>query len=404
MRNKKMIRGVFDTRRVISTPPNVDVPERISGTYTLDYNILFIHDIILKKLNNEKVKDLPILKKKKEELSKKIENPQTFLEREISLKELRIIESKIREILSGDNVVYYLQESESIISEYSLYKSKVRTVIFGDDSSYTLDDDIRRRLALIESYFDIAKKYIPIDVLRLDDSPFDSCITCHHSMEKIAMNLDGMKICPNCYTEHTVIMTGKMNKDMGSINLSIDDESIDNFLKAFMRYQGLQIYRPSDILYKELDHYFVSHGGLPGSEIKKLPLNSRGRRGETTHEMLWEALEKIGRSGEYENANLIAREYWGWKLFDVMMYKDKIIIHYIKTQRVFYRIPLEIRERTSSLGTQLRLWRHLQLIGHECYIDEFKIAKNSDSFRNQNRLWKMMCDDADDPEIYYIPD
>ena len=119
--------------------------------------------------------------------------------------------------------------------------------------------------------------------------------------------------------------------------------------------------------------------------------------------MLWTAISEIGHSAYYEDANLIGHLYWGWTLPNVMHHKETIISHYNKTQKVFYQIPPEERCRNSSLGTQYRLWRHLQLVGHECYMDEFKIAGNSESIRNHNRLWKLMCEGCNDPTINYNP-
>jgi hypothetical protein len=196
----------------------------------------------------------------------------------------------------------------------------------------------------------------------------------------------------------------KLAKDGSRINPnnSVDDDSIDNFLKAFTRYQGLQSDCPNEKLYEELDEYFRRQNLPLGHEIRQLPLNERGRRGNTNHLMLWTALSAIERSAYYEDSNLIGHIYWGWTLPDVNQYRERIITHYNKTQKVFYEIPPEQRGRSSSLGTQYRLWRHLQLVGHDCRMDEFRIATNEDSLRTHDYLWRLMCEGADDPDIYYI--
>jgi hypothetical protein len=197
----------------------------------------------------------------------------------------------------------------------------------------------------------------------------------------------------------------KLSKDNSNSSGSnnVVDESIDNFIRAFIRYQGLQ---PRDHitqeLFDQLDQYFIQNGRPIGENIRKLPLNKRGKRGDTNHKMLWTALSHINRSELYEDTNLIGHLYWGWTLNNIMHHKETIIAHYIKTQKVFYQIPQEERGRTSSLGTQFRLWRHLQLVGHECYQDEFKIAENAESMRTHNRLWALMCEGSNDPSIYYI--
>ena len=64
---------------------------------------------------------------------------------------------------------------------------------------------------------------------------------------------------------------------------------------------------------------------------------------------------------------------------------------------------LQNKERDSSLGVQFRLYKHLQLCGYPVYPEEFKLAENTDSIHNHNKLWKLMVEGANDPEIYYIP-
>jgi hypothetical protein len=232
----------------------------------------------------------------------------------------------------------------------------------------------------------------------------DICLGCNLSLTKFGINENGIQRCLNCQTEYTVMILSKLSKDGGCVsNGNTDDESIDNFIRAFIRYQGLQPQEHiPDELFEELDAYFHQNDRKLGEEIKLLPLNKRGRRGDTDHKMLWNALSYIHRSEFYEDTNLIGHLYWGWTLHNLMHFKEKIISDYMKTQKVFYQIPPDERCRTSSLGTQFRLWRHLQLIGHECYPEEFKIAENAESMRTHNKLWQLMCEGAGDPNIHYI--
>jgi hypothetical protein len=256
---------------------------------------------------------------------------------------------------------------------------------------------------LIDTYLDIASDYIQIDIIRINNRPADICTGCGISLSQVATSEEGTVRCPDpeCQTEHSVIILTKLAKDGSRINTnaSTDDESIDNFLRAFIRFQGLQSDHPDESLYDELDEHFARHDRPSGDEIKQLPLNERGRRGDTNHKMLLDALSSIKRSEYYEDANLIGHIYWGWTLPEAMHFRERMIDKYNKTQKVFYQIPPEERGRNSSLGTQYRLWRHLQLEGYECYMDEFKIAENAESLRLHNNLWKTMCEQSNDPEI-----
>lgn len=406
---------IIDTRKVTSLSKNSgddtfleEVPNKIMGTYTEDYNILHVDEIIHKKLTQEKYTHLTYLKSKYKSLENESSLPQTYLMREKTFRSMMQIQEEIEEIETGTKIRTYISRVADILSEYKKYNGKVKTISFGiEEEKYKdIDDDLRYRIYLIDSYLDIASKYIHVDVIRINNRPSDICIGCGASLIKVAINEGGTIRCPNedCQIEHHSVILSKLSKDGPRLNInsSSEDESIDNFMKAFVRYQGLQPDRPDESLYEELDAYFSRNGRPSSKEIRNLPLNSRGERGDTNHAMLWDALSKIGRPQYYEDVNLIGNIYWEWTLPDVMHLKERIIDKYNKTQRVYYRIPVKERCRNSSLGTQLRLWLHLQLEGHECYMDQFKIAENLESLRNQKALWKLMCEGANDPDIYYI--
>jgi len=407
---------LFDNRNYISKDNNFytkfiteEIPNKISGTYIQDYNILYINDIIIKKLNYEKYTILDNLKRRYNELEIFLSKPQTFLINKLYVNEFENIKSKIRAIESGENIKEYKKRVDNIINNYKKLKNPIKTYVFDMDNVKPKDDlSIKHyeHINNIEKFFVIAKDYIDININRIIEKNENICKKCGEGLNNIEYSEDGTIICPNneCLTEYKSISFEKMAKDNLRINITIlsEDESIDNFLKAFIRYQGLQHDIPPNSIYNELDEYFTSHDFPKGSEIKKLALNSRGRRGETNHKMLWDALSNINKSEYYEHSNFIGHNYWGWTLHNLLHIKQKLVDKYNKTQSVFYKIPLCDKERDSSLGTQYRLWRHLQLEGHECYMDEFKIAENIDSLRIHNKLWKLMCEGCNDPTIYYI--
>lgn len=408
---------IIDTRKYVpktlNNIPDVileDIPNNITGTYNEDYNIAYVDNIIRKKLQQEKFSYIEGLRLNLINLEKLSLQPQTYIMREKTLDSIKKIQDEIKDIESGEKLRVYDQKVKNILSEYNKFNGVVKTVVFNakEENNYKeLDHNIRYRIHLIDEYLDIATNYINIDIIRINNIPVDVCNGCGKSIAKVAPCEEGTIRCPNleCQTEHNVIIQTKMAKDGSRINSSgsTDDESIDNFLRAFIRYHGLQTDEPDESIYKELDEYFDVHDRPSGAEIRKLPLNERGRRGDTDHKMLWAALSHIGRSEYYEDTNLIGNRYWGWTIPNAMKYKEIIISHYNKTQKVFYQISPEERGRNSSLGTQYRLWRHLQLVGHECYMEEFKIAENPESLRTHNKLWRLMCEGSNDPDIVYIP-
>ena len=101
---------IFDNRDFISKDSNAinnfitdEIPNKITGTYIQDYNILYVNDIIVKKLQYEKYTLLDKIKQREKELELLLLQPQKFLFNKITEQELMSVKSKIKSIESGDN-------------------------------------------------------------------------------------------------------------------------------------------------------------------------------------------------------------------------------------------------------------------------------------------------------------
>jgi len=390
-----------------------DIPDKIEATYKDNYNILTIDDIIRKKLRQEKHTHLDDLKIKYKNLEYQTNRPQNYVARETTINKMMEIKTQIDKIEKGESLIEYETKVKELIAAYKKYNGLIKTISFEisnnddeiDNSSYD-SEKFEERNNIIEKYLEIASLYININIVKINNCKKEVCCGCGMSLSKISPNDDGFIRCPNqeCQTENIMTVHTKISKE-GIYNNGSAPESIDNFLKAFMHYQGLQNVKLNDNLFDKLDDHFRKIKRPTGDQIKKLPLNSRGMRGDTDHKMMWTALSIVGFPEYFKHTNYICNIYWGWELPNVMHLKELIVYHYNITQQIYNKIPVEERERDSSLGVPYRLWRHLQLAGHECYIDEFKIVVNRESLNCHDKLWKRMTDEANliDPSIYYIP-
>ena len=354
------------------------LPTKIIDSYTTDYNIVYVHNIVISTLSQEKA-SLPKLNNQLKKLKMTSETLQTYNAKKETLKEMEELIREIDMITKGLKLIEYKQAAEPLIKKYEQ------------------TDNTEERLKVIQHYLKLAKKYIVIQVVRIVDKT-TLCLNCQTVLEVV--NTEGAIRCTKCNNEYQNINTTKYtdNYNMQYINIDSDDE---NFTKALMRYQGLQN-NPPKILYSKLDVYFKERGFPNAETIRLLPHDERGKKGNTNKKMLCAALSSIGYSSYYEDVGLIGHVYWEWTLPDLTDCKDLILKHYAITQKSFYKIPVNVRQRISSLGTQYRLWRHLQLVGHECQMEDFKIAENSESLQNHHRLWRMMCELSGDPDIYYM--
>ena len=353
---------------------------KIKDQYVDDYDIVYVHNIVLTALNQEK-NNIVHLQDKLKILKSISETLQPYNAKKETLNKIQSITEEINDINNFVKTIEYKKLAEPLIDRYKLLKI-----------------NNEEKLIVIHQYLKLAKKYIVINVTRKVDYK-TVCQNCQANLEEF-VNIDGVIRCINCNNEYQIINATKYadNYNMQYINIENDDE---NFAKALMRYQGLQN-NPPKILFTKLDNYFSQRGFPSAESIRALPHDDRGKKGNTNKKMMCLALSNIGYSTYYEDVDLIGHIYWDWTLPDLTNVKDIILEHYAITQKSFYKIPSNVRQRISSLGTQYRLWRHLQLVGENVAMDDFKIAENNDSLQNHHRLWRLMCEISQNEEIYYI--
>lgn len=382
---------------------HIDVPEVINGVYQTDYNILYVDQVINQKLLQE-VKNLGKLKFQLSQLYNLLENAANIVAYHTANTEIKQLSQLISDIESGQRSKIYVERSKALIEWYRTHHKTVNLVNI-HQSKPVDDPHLTERLLTIEAYLDIASEYITIQVTRTYDSRTNHCHGCGMDLSKVTPNMEGEITCPkpNCRTVHNMETSLRMPEvgDHVANYSSGKDESIENFYKAAQRFQAEQTAHIPPAIYDKLEDYFVSKGCLPAAVVRTLPLNSRGWRGNTSVQMLRNALDAINESALGKHTILIGKNYWSWQPMKISEYMEQITSDYHTTQTVFHTIPAEIRERNSSLGTEYRLWRHLQLRGCQCYFDMFMIAGDESLIKHEN-IWKMMCDGANDPNIRFI--
>jgi hypothetical protein len=368
--------------------------KKILVTYSDNYNILELDKKIKEILKAER-EDKKYLEDELERRRNLDSSRLTYIENAFNKQRIDFLERKIAEIEEEKLLNEYLEMSQEIIKKYQELRNSSLTVKIGENVPIN-----EQRLAVIENYFEVAKKFVELELI--PNYKFFNERQCSYCGFKFNKQLNQELYCTNCMRQILKLEDKVLSKKEDLVD-SYDSESIENFLKAFIKFQGLQEDNINPQLYLELDNYFQKIGKAKGEDIRKLPLDEKGKRGNTNRNMLWKALSDLGRSEYYEDINLIGKNYWGWKLPNLMHLEARIIDKYIKTQKVFYSLPKELKERNSSLGTQYRLWRHLQLEGYNFPKEEFKLAENIESSKIHEKIWKLMCEGANDPEIYYIP-
>lgn len=383
-----------------------DLQDRFVGSYTDDFNILEVHECILKHFSLGKGRKLQQLERIVEVEKRKVKQPQTVIDRKRSQKLIEATEKEIEDIKTDAGLKRYLDEVELYISSYRQLGPIPKVVVFKNEAAKarteeTEDDKIsaRYRHMLISRYLEIARRYIQIDVIR-EVGTEKICEACGENLENATIDDAGTLYCP-CGVIRDTISRQPAYKDTVRISSSSRNnyEDKENFVKSFMRFQGKQSNRFGSGLFDTLDAYFKSYGLMTGEEVKKRPLDDRGRRVGTDKAMMYKALKETGNESLYEDINLLLHLYWGWTLPDISHLEEAILEDYEKSQRVYETIK---NERSSCLNTQYRLFKHLQLLGYPCKTDDFKIIGTRDILEYHEMIWEKICKELGWPFIKTI--
>lgn len=374
-----------------------NLSDSIEGIYSWDYNILDIHNLIVRRFQYKKDKNLSSLRQELSEEKNKIKNRQSMIERSRSRKKIKKLEEDIEDLDNDNKFRRYINKAKPLIDQYRKIGSLSKIVSF-DKSKEILEEVLETedqqlfRHRIISNYLDIAKKYIKIDVVRKINID-NICTGCKNKLdENIEIDNNGISVCKLCGTERIPITVSPFFKNTTRVNTSRNNyEDRDNFYKVIQRYQGKQINKPNSTVYDKLDEYFDSIDFPTSEEVKVLPFNGDGKKDKTSRQLMYEALRKTGNSNQYDHINLICHVFWGWKLPDISHIENQIMNDYDASQKIYDSLP---KDRKSSLNSQFRLYKHLRRLGYNCKETDFKIPTTQDIREFHELTWSKVCDIA----------
>lgn len=325
------------------------------------------------KFKFQKLKEtIPQLKSRKKRYQKELEGEKDVSKVLYLKKEIKKIGNTIKDYQQDISINKYIELTQSVLEQIELSHGVVSQ-------------------SLMDTYFSVAKKYINIDIIR-DVTEESSCVNCNEPIDENT-NIDNVVICPNCDAINTIMRLTRFIRDVEYGN-TVYDEDITNFIKVLEKFEGKNSTPIHEGLYDELDEYMKSVDIKPGSYYRGLPLNEEGKKEGTSKRLLWQALERLKYNQYYDEINRISHVYWGYALPDLSHYRDQLIEDYQNTQTVWKRIKKDY-DRSASLGTQYRLYKHLLAVGYpNCRREDFRIQEMIDSLRLHDHAWKRMCEET----------
>nr|QBK90471.1 MAG: late transcription factor 3-like protein [Pithovirus LCPAC103] len=374
--------------------------KQIVSTNNLEYdslencNIEEVHERVLQKIRT-KQRQIPDLLTTRQLLETNLNLAKSLVERKYQLSLIGDTDRRIENLRSSQEEEEYLKVVLPLLRAYQLEKRIPRVVSFKyHDGDKVESTTLSTKCIIINKILTIVERYIEVRI----NKPHifkETCHDCNQELEDVD-SVTGTRICSHCGYEYSTItrLSDGYKSDSGAVNTYSDStdkpyDDRDNFEKAIDRFQGKQPDKLPLDLENRLDGYFLSIRFPMGRIIiETRTLNARGRREGTNRQMLHDALKNLGLSEYYPDINLIGKKYWGWRLIELSPYKERLLADYDLSQPIFERIP---KERKSSLNTEYRLMKHLQLLNIPCCKEDFKMIKTRKIVIEYERIWRIIC-------------
>lgn len=250
-----------------------------------------------------------------------------------------------------------------------------------------LQDFIKDKV-LLGDYLDILKKYIIVEFVQINDNLGKICNNCSKSIENHIEKEEGTIICENCNCVNNFPTILPITKEFIP-NLIPDIINIHNVvISKFL----VSSYCVEDVVYEKLDDYFkINFNTLHREKISLLDNDKTGRKGNTTRNIMKEALKKVNCKDYLENINEILKVYWGWDIPDIDEDKLDKIREYDISLYNYWNNNKKKYKRNAFLSNQFRLYAELYTIDIKCHIDFFDLQENKDSLRLHREVWSDFC-------------
>jgi len=283
------------------------------------------------------------------------------------------LEEKIRIILSGQSINFYIAETAHLLESYKkILQTPVRLSFTGKS---TINDKEKNKV--ISGYLEIAQKYTQIKIITSEKTKNVICNNCPN--KKLFDIIDNsIYICIQCGAQQEILLHTSSYKDIDRINISAKytyDRKV-HFRDCINQYQGNQNSTIDSKVYVNLIDQFDKHHLLIGDKNTKKEIRCKNINKEHIHLFL----KELEYTRHYENVNLIHYQITGKKPDDISHLEDKLLDDFdLLTDlydRKFKNKPGF--ERKNFINTQYVLYQLLVRYHHPCKKEDFTILKTVD--------------------------
>lgn len=334
------------------------------------HDILEIHKDIMSMFDNEH-EELPKHIEQLARLKSIIDNTTSEKERRVAREKSTVLEREIQMIESGVREGKYHHQTRNLLKEYADLMDKPVKVDF---MSNTADLANTKKNTLINNYLNIAKKYIPIEIVPLTTNN-NKCAECDVYMQ---YEDDHLLICPMCGFSYKQLATVSNYTENNRINVTqrYVYEKRAHFVDSVKKFQGKQNTTIHDNVYKALRKKIENHG-LELSQVTK--------------EHIYEFLSLTSNAGHYEDITLIYYVITGVPPPNISHLEEELYSLFEQIEAIYNRIKPP--DRRNFLNGQYVLFKLLEKLNYKCRQEDFYILKTRDKMLEHDQVWKRICDE-----------
>jgi len=379
----------------IPEPVDGDSPDTIKAVYSTDLNILQIHVAIRARYAVRRF-NIHVLQREIDMNKRLFGLSKIYVEQHKYKTKVDTFQAEVDDLNTGQSWSEYIKVALPILQSYIPLRSAstLGIVTIGKNvvTEKMTDTIVKERKAIIDAYCEIAAKHIYLD-LTWTGFQDPSCLMCGAPSNKIDIDEETGLVQCECDFQRGHILKSMRNKDVtrsGTTQRGEYDER-ETFEKGVAKWEGRYPEEFPPDLEERLDKYLCSKGFPLASEIRKRPLNRKGRREGTSIALLCDTLGDMDLSEYYTSYNIIGHMYWGWRLPDIDAIRDSILDKYRRTQAAYEKIP---GRRQSSLNFNIHLYLLLKSENYDCDRDDFKFLTSPVSLEYHHNMWFLMCEET----------
>jgi hypothetical protein len=389
---------------------DINYDETLFVNFRDDYDITQLHQKVIGKINHDATSS-SFLESKIKRIKTQIENARTRFDQTQLLVTLRLTEKEYESVSDPNRLSDFINKTQPLLQEYARIRKSSRVCVSYLPSSkevlYNPTPQDLERIKCIVSYLDIAKQYYKIEYCcsgYFKELPWYACESCEEDLSKCTMDKFGMVVCPCCFEQKLLrnICDNHDGSDCGGV--APKKNNSNNIVKAFYEFQGKILPKTDyELMGRELDVYFQSIGFPPAEKIRSMKCLPNGKKPGTSMLFMRNGIVALskqqGRPYQkfYNAARFMCHYLWGWILEDLSSIEASILNDDQILKEGYDEIPYSVKQRTSSIPVQVRLYFHLKRYNVSCEQEDFKLPKEINKY---NELLQLACENADNVLVY----